>query len=124
MQLTCGSSKPNICYNSPLLLDFTCKFEISHLSLNMQILLRHLLISLMPKFQILLPPKASESQCTLVCRINVHARLSILRKKSPLHGLTWVCTFIDFEKKFPPARLFHPARLLVLVQYELGKLLS
>ena len=25
------------------------------------------------------------------------------------------CTFINFEKKFPPARLFHPARLLVLV---------
>ena len=52
---------------------------------------------------------------TLVCRIDVHARLLILRKKSPLHGLIWVCTFIDFEKKFPPARLFHPARLLVLV---------
>ena len=43
------------------------------------------------------------------------ARLLILRKKSPLHGLILVCTFIDFEKKFPPARLFHPARLLVLV---------
>ena len=34
------------------------------------------------------------------------ARLLILRKKSPLHGLIWVCTFIDFEKKFLPARLF------------------
>ena len=36
-------------------------------------------------------------------------------KKIPLYGLILVCTFIDFEKKFPPARLFHPARLLVLV---------
>ena len=53
--------------------------------------------------------------CTLVCRIDVHARLLILRKKSPLYGLILVCTFIDFEKKFPPARLFHPARLLVFV---------
>ena len=52
---------------------------------------------------------------TLVYRIDVHARLLILRKKSTLHGLILVCTFIDFEKKFPPARLFHPARLLVLV---------
>ena len=50
---------------------------------------------------------------TLVYRIVVHARLLILRKKSTLHGLIWVCTFIDFEKTFPPARLFHPARLLV-----------
>ena len=39
------------------------------------------------------------------------ARLLILRKKSPLHGLISVCTFIDFEKKIPPARLFHTARL-------------
>ena len=38
------------------------------------------------------------------------------KKKSPLHGLVWVCTFFDFEKKFPPARLFHPAHLLVLVK--------
>ena len=36
-------------------------------------------------------------------------------KKFPLHGLILVCTFIDLEKKFPPARLFHPARLLVFV---------
>ena len=43
---------------------------------------------------------------TLVCRIDVHARLLILRKKSPLYGLIWVCTFIDFEKNFPPACLF------------------
>ena len=49
---------------------------------------------------------------TLVYRIDVHARLLILRKKSPLHGLILVCTFIDFEKKFPPVRLFCPARLL------------
>ena len=54
-------------------------------------------------------------QPTLVYRIDVHARLLILRKKSPLHGLILVCTFIAFEKKVPPARLFHPARLLVLV---------
>ena len=40
---------------------------------------------------------------TLVYRIDVHARLLILRKKSPLHSLILVCTFIDFEKKFPPA---------------------
>ena len=38
---------------------------------------------------------------TLVYRIDVHARLLILSKKSPLHGLILVCTFIDFEKKFP-----------------------
>ena len=66
----------------------------------------------------------SNQLSTLVYRIDVHARLLILRKKSPLHGLILVCTFIDFEKKFPPARLFHPARLLVLFQYELDKLLS
>ena len=54
-----------------------------------------------------------EKLCTLVYRIDVHARLLILRKKSPLHGLILVCTFIDFEKKLPPARLFHPARLFV-----------
>ena len=38
---------------------------------------------------------------TLVYRIDVHACLLILRQKSPLHGLILVCTFIDFEKKFP-----------------------
>ena len=38
---------------------------------------------------------------TLVCRIDVHARLLILRKKFPLHGLIWPCTFIVFEKKIP-----------------------
>ena len=43
---------------------------------------------------------------TLVCQIDVHARLLILRKNFPLHGLIWVGTFIDFEKKIPPARLF------------------
>ena len=52
---------------------------------------------------------------TLVYRIDVYARLLILRKKFPLYGLILVCTFIDFEEKFPPARLFHPAHLLVLV---------
>ena len=50
---------------------------------------------------------------TLVYRIDVHARLLILRKNFPLHSLILVCTFIDFEKKFPPARLFHPARLFI-----------
>ena len=38
---------------------------------------------------------------TLVCWIDVHARLLILRENSPLHGLIWVCTFIVFEKKIP-----------------------
>ena len=46
------------------------------------------------------------TRSTLVCRIDVHARLLILSKNSPLHGLIWVCTFIDSEKKIPPARLF------------------
>ena len=47
---------------------------------------------------------------TLVCWIDVHARLLILRKKSPctfifLH-LYWYlpCMFINFEKKIPNAR--------------------
>ena len=48
----------------------------------------------------------SNTSYTLVCRIEAHARLLILRKKSPLHGLISVCTFIDFEKKFPPTCLF------------------
>ena len=52
------------------------------------------------------------SHSTLVCRIDVNACVLILRKNSPLHGIIWVCTFIDFEKKFPPARLFWPARLM------------
>ena len=43
---------------------------------------------------------------SLVYRIEVHARLLILRKKSYLHWLILVCKFIDFEKKFPPAHLF------------------
>ena len=38
---------------------------------------------------------------TLVYRIDVHARLLILRKNSPLHGLILFCTFIVYEKKFP-----------------------
>ena len=41
-------------------------------------------------------------------------------QNSPLHSLILVCTFIDFEKKFPPAHLFHPARLLLLVCGYLG----
>ena len=36
----------------------------------------------------------------------------LLRKNSPLHDLISVCKFIDFEKKFPPARLFCPASLM------------
>ena len=59
---------------------------------------------------------------TLVNRIDMHARLLILRKKSPLHGLILVCTFIDFEKKFSPSTsipscnlvLFWSARLSIL----------
>ena len=43
---------------------------------------------------------------TLVYRIEVHACLLILRKKSSIHGLILVCTFIDFRKKIPPAHLF------------------
>ena len=38
-------------------------------------------------------------------------------KKSPLHGLILVCTFIDFEKIFTPARLFCPARLMFLKNF-------
>ena len=33
-------------------------------------------------------------------------------QNSPLHSLILVCTFIDFEKILPPARLFCPARLM------------
>ena len=50
-------------------------------------------------------------------RIEVHARLLILRKNSPLHGLILVCTFIDFETIFPPARLFCTARLFGTLEY-------
>ena len=57
--------------------------------------------------------KIASEAITLVYRIDVHARLLILRKKSTLYGLILVCTFINFEKTFLPARLFHPARLLV-----------
>ena len=49
---------------------------------------------------------------TLVSRIDVHARLLILRKNSPLHGLILVCTFIVFEKKIP-LHVYFPAFLLV-----------
>ena len=49
---------------------------------------------------------------TLVCRIDVHARLSILRKNSPLHGLILVCMFIVFEKKIP-LHVYFPACVLV-----------
>ena len=56
-----------------------------------------------------------QNSTTLVYRIDVHARLLILTKKSPLHGLILVCMIIDFEEKFPPARLLHTARVLVFV---------
>ena len=55
---------------------------------------------------ILIIPSKNCGLCTLVCRIDVHERLLILSKKFPLHGLIWVCTFIDSEKKIPPTRLF------------------
>ena len=45
------------------------------------------------------------------------ARLLILRKKSPLHGLIWVCTFNVFLRIFPPARLFGPIRLFGTLEY-------
>ena len=54
---------------------------------------------------------------TLVCQIDVHARLLILKKKSPLHGLIWVCTFNVFLGTFPPARLFRPKRLFGTLEY-------
>ena len=53
----------------------------------------------------------------LVYRIDVHACLLILRKKSPLHGLIWVCTFIVFLRIFPPARLFRTVRLFGTLEY-------
>ena len=62
-------------------------------------------------------PTVSALFTTLVYRIDVHARLLILRKNSPLHGLILVCTFIDFEKIFPPARLFRTARLFGTLEY-------
>ena len=42
---------------------------------------------------------------TLVYRIEADAQFLILRKKYTLHDLILVCTFIDFEKTFPPAHL-------------------
>ena len=50
-----------------------------------------------------------------MCQIDVHARLLILRKNSPLHGPIFVFIFIAFEEKFPPACLLHIARVLVFV---------
>ena len=41
----------------------------------------------------------------------------VYRKNSPLHGLILVCTFIDFVKKIPPARLLCPARLLFFINF-------
>ena len=49
---------------------------------------------------------------TLVCLIDVHARLLILRKNFPLHGLILVCMFIVFEKKIP-LQVYFPAFLLL-----------
>ena len=50
---------------------------------------------------------------TLVCRIDVHAHLLILRKNFPLHGLIWVCMSIVFEKKFPLHGLIWPCTFIV-----------
>ena len=41
---------------------------------------------------------------TLVYRIDVHARLLILRKKSLLYDLILVCTFINSEEQYPQVR--------------------
>ena len=43
---------------------------------------------------------------TLVCRIDVLARLLILRKNSPFHGFIQICMFIDFEKKKSPIHVY------------------
>ena len=51
----------------------------------------------------------SDLRVTLVYRIDVHARLLILRKHSPTltpHNLILVCPFIDCEETFPPARSY------------------
>ena len=71
--------------------------------------------SLWLEFPIVVKNEYHKVASTLVYRIDVHARLLNLRKNFPLHGLILVCTFIDFEKRFPIACLFHPALLLVLV---------
>ena len=49
------------------------------------------------------PPRLSREMRvhTVVCQIDVHARLLIMRKKSHLHNLILVCTFIVFVKRFP-----------------------
>jgi hypothetical protein len=73
----------------------------------------HLISHLFRKMVI---PDSLLSICPLVYQIDVLVRLLILRKNPPLHGLILVCMFIDFEKKIPPARLFHPARLLVCLK--------
>ena len=59
--------------------------------------------------------KVEKHTCLLhiVYRIEVHARLLILSKKSTLHGLILGCTFIDFKKTVPLARLFPPACILI-----------
>ena len=43
------------------------------------------------------------SGTTLAYRIEVQARLLILKENSQLHGLILVCTFINFEEISPPA---------------------
>ena len=57
----------------------------------------------------------TDNLCTLVCRIDVHARLLILRKKIPSArsylGLHVYC----FWQKFPPPRLFYLARLMFFI---------
>ena len=61
-------------------------------------------------------PNNSVVLITLVYRIEVHARLLILRKKSPLHGPILVCTFIVFEKKIP-LHVYFPAFVLAFALY-------
>ena len=52
--------------------------------------------------------------CTLSCLIIEHARLFIIWGISILLALIWPCSFIIFLRKFQPARLFGPARLLIV----------
>ena len=59
-------------------------------------------------------PKHCQSNPMAIPKQYQSILINFEKKKSPLHGLILVCTFIDFEKKFFPARLFHPARLLLL----------
>ena len=46
---------------------------------------------------------ASNLVATLVCRIEVHAHLLILKINSDLHGFILVCMSINLKEIFPPA---------------------